>query len=74
MQYYYLLHTLSRLHYLFTAYTNNPAHEVRLANICLTCEAELARPLPSEAKSKGRDKPLRQVEAIVRNIIENQES
>ena len=43
-------------------------------NICLTCEAELARPLPSEAKSKGRDKPLRQVEAIVRNIIENQES
>jgi len=29
----------------------------------------LTRPLPSEATSKGRDKPLTQVEAIVRRFL-----
>jgi len=38
-------------------------------NIRLTWEAELAQLLPSEATSKSCDKPLTQVEAIVRSIL-----
>jgi len=46
----------------------------RRSNIRLTWEAELARSLPScaysRSDSKLRDKPLTQVEAIVRNLFD----
>jgi len=41
----------------------------RPSNIRLTWEAELAQLLPSEATSKSCDKPLTQVEAIVRILF-----
>ena len=44
------------------------AREARLQNMGLTCDASLARNLPSSEPSRLRDRPRSQVEAVVLQV------